>query len=393
MKNAVGGLKENELVRSSYKFHGGFIQYTNDSISMPQDKWRELIETMAVEAEMNVIIIQRLVSSRTHTPDESSPHNHSDRVRVEIEDEFYYPDYSIPNNPKDKGPTETVLASADEKGIDVYVGLWEDANFNWENINHKYLKNVEDKYLSLAKALWPLYRRHASFKGWYLPLEMWNHPDSIEKIQLLNSFLRGTIARLRTDVLDEKKSDSSFANEKECLANKKIVVSPYFVPKWRVEQDWLSPAEQVKEIYYRTLYNTGVNILMLQDGTGARTIRGDAQDKEKWRDLSAYLHEVTKYTEAFRGAAQQLSSEENLEELKFWGNLESFEPEWIPTDIQRLEKQFQAQPLGVSNFVTFDFFHYLNPIVPNGYGNGTQEQRKTLYCDYLERFLNKVCRS
>jgi hypothetical protein len=373
------------------RLDGGFIQYRTDVLKLPQDKWTQLINAVSKQAEMHVIIIQRLAIPNKPVPDDGVPLPDQDTIGKDTDEKYYEPDASDARNPKDKYATEIILKNADDNGMDVYIGLWDETNFNWAKINEKYLRGVEEKYISLARKVWPLYRRHKSFKGWYLPLEMWNHANSEEKIIALNSFLKRVITRLRADIYDEKKRDTTLTNEKELLAGKEVAMSPYFVPKWRDDQNWLSTADEVQDIYFRTLHETGLNILMLQDGVGARTLRGNEQDNAKWKDLPTYLREVTKYTDAFHQVCNDLS-ETGPGKVAFWANLESFEPGWISTNVQRLESQFQAQPPGVSKFVTFDFYHYLNPVVPDGYGNGSLAGRKTLYCGYLDRFMKKKCK-
>jgi hypothetical protein len=377
--------------QSAGKLDGGFIQYRKDVLRLPRDKWEQLITTVNKQAEMRVVIIQRLAIPNKPVPDDGVPLPDQDDTGKDTDETYYEIDTSDPRNPKDKKPTEVILKYADDNGMEIYIGLWDETTFNWAKINEKYLRGVEEKYISLARKVWPLYRRHKSFKGWYLPLEMWNHANSDEKIDALNSFLKRVIARLRADVFDDKKRDPTLANEKELLAGKEVAMSPYFVPKWRDEQNWLSTADEVLDIYFRTLHETGISVLMLQDGVGARTMRGNEADNAKWKDLPTYLREVTKYTEAFRQVCSDLN-EVGPGKVDFWANLESFEPGWVSTNVQRLESQFQAQPRGVSKFVTFDFYHYLNPVVPDGYASGSLAGRKTLYCDYLNRFLKKKCK-
>jgi hypothetical protein len=369
---------------------GGFIQYTDKTLLLAPDKWKQLITRMNSEAGMNTIIIQRLASPPSRVPDTGVPLPDKDEKGKYTDHKYYEADLSDPHNPKDAKPTEQILHYADDHGMEVYIGLWDD-DLSLAKINDNYLKGVETKYLSIAKEVWPLYRKHKSFKGWYLPLEIWNHADAGEKIDLLNSFITRVIAGLRQDVFDPNKTDPAFPDEKTILVQKFVAMSPYFVPRYKPEQNWLSSADDVRDIYFRIIHGTGLNVLMLQDGVGSRTTRGNADDAAKWQDLSAYLSEVGKYATAFRDACSDLNEVESIK-IQFWANVESFEPGFSPTDIQRLSRQFQAQPSGIARFVSFDVYHYMNSVVPDGYGaNGSLSQRKKLYCDYLQKVLNKQC--
>lgn len=370
------------------RLDGGFIQYTKDSDRLPPDKWSQFLTRLNTEAGMHTIIIQRLAIPNTQVPDDGVPLPDRDDKGKETDEKFYEADFSDPRNPRDKKATEQILRFADDHGMEVYIGLWDETTFSWAKINQNYLSGVESKYLNLAREVWPLYRRHKSFKGWYLPLELWNLANANDKIDLLNNFLTQVTTKLKRDVFDTKKSDPTLPNEQKSLAEKRFAMSPYFVPHYLAEQNWLSSADEVRDIYFRMLSGTGINILMLQDGVGARATRGSVQDNAKWQDLSAYLTEVVNYSAAFRSAAADLN-ETGSDKIEFWANLESFEPGSLPTDVQRLIRQFQAQPSGVSRFVTFDVYHYLNPVIPDGYGNGSLAQRKKLYCDYLQLVLDK----
>jgi hypothetical protein len=168
--------------------------------------------------------------------------------------------------------------------------------------------------------------------------------------------------------------------------NKPVAISPYFSPEGSAFGE-----DEVAGIY--TLFLKGsdtakgasVNVVMLQDGVGARC----------WKTKDEIEAEVRPFFRAFYRAAEAAG-------VDLWGDVESYrmvaggcidnysgrnEFTARPTDIDRLRWQLEAASVPFDDgrptfkkLVTFDFFHYMSPL----HGCNTSEERRRLYSDYLK---------
>lgn len=348
-----------ERILPPNRLEGGFFQFNPQMMAVPPDQWRAILQRMHDEAKMQTVIVQALAVPPAAITSTQGPFPANDT-------KFY----RLANPTRDSGPIEAILSSADGLGMDVYLGLWDNrGTFTWAQVNDGFLDEVADKYIQIARETWPLYRKHASFKGWYLPLEVWNiYPDP-NKIESLNRFYRRVTTRLQEEVFNPATADPTLPNERELLREKMIAISPYFVPKTDAMHDWLSYAGEVADIFDVILEDAGIEVFMLQDGVGERQIS---------------IPQVRAYASEFERACR-------THHIAFWLNVENFE--WaagtrIPaTTAQRLMEQVAAAPAGTSKIVTFDFYHYMNPVTPDGLGAlGALDRRQALYTDYLRTF-------
>jgi hypothetical protein len=370
--------KKDPLIPISH-LSGTFIQYQNAMMRWnwqwaPGGKpypidWQALLQTINnVSTEndnrpglgMNTLIIKRLATPKVDLP-----------IPTGEDDEFYRVDNDAPQ-PVDIGPTETILSYADSHQIDVYVGLWEDENFTYAKINDTYLKAAAEKNKQLAKKVWPLFRTHPSFKGWYIPNEMWNiRSADLEKAKLLGRFLSSISKFLKNDLT----RPSPLQNKARAM---QILIAPYFNP--RVDKIH-SPPDEVRSVYGEILKDSGVNVVVLQDRVGALG----------WNPVKDHLRY---YFEAFRETCKSANPQIDL-----WAVVEIFESDGIntkPSDGSHLKDQLCIESGYAAKTIAFDYYHFMNPVVPDAGAPieraalGGFVQRKKLYNFYRSNFIDKV---
>jgi Domain of unknown function (DUF4434) len=277
---------------------------------------------------------------------------------------------------------ERILTCADALGMQVLIGLWEDVGFDDECLREEYLEQAARKSLTLAEEVWRRYHgTHPSFSGWYIPLEPWNigagtHRELRRKTRLLNRFYR-TVTR----------GVDRFGPEREA-ERMRVAVSAYFNPD--DEPEWLSPAPSIPMIFADILRDSGVDIMMLQDGAGLRYPKPGVSDRVKQQ----FRRHVREYFTSFAEACHITSPP-----VQLWGLLEVFEFDssagtYRPATFDRLEDQMETVSSAVPGirFALFDFYHHMNPVIHDaGSGRDTQNAamlngRQELYQRYKTAF-------
>lgn len=271
-------------------------------------------------------------------------------------------------------PTEIILRYADAHGMKVFLGLWAGAwdSGKVEAADPTLLAGAKDNSDRVAETAWKRYGKHRSFAGWYIQQEIWNIAWDNAQNERMSTFFRevGNYC---------KGLDSN---------NKPVAISPYFSTDAGVQEE-----DKVAEIYTLFLKGSdsvrgaGVNVVMLQDGVGARC----------WKTGGDIEGNVRPFFRAFYRAATAAG-------VELWGNIETYrtvaggcidnysgrnEFTAKPTDIDRLKSQLEAaavpfddgQPI-FKKLVTFDFFHYMSPL----HGCNSSEERRRLYSNYLKLF-------
>jgi hypothetical protein len=300
---------------------GGFIQYQDWMRKLDAPAWRNELSAMR-RAGMDLVIVQWLKVNGSRF---------------------------LPANAAEIDPTQIILDDADAHGMQVYVGLAMDNGWWQKATDADYLEHAADESMAVAAEAWRRYGSHRSFAGWYVPQETWDAPYTNDQIGRLRAFLR-------------KISDRC----KALSHGKPVAFAPFFGGE--------TVPSVVEKVYGQLLAGAGIDILMPQDGVGARGWEG--------ADVAG---RVVPYFGAFRGACLANG-------ITLWADLESFrlvhgEPkdnrptQFEPTDIGRLKQQIVAEAPFVSKFVTFDFFHYLSPY------RGAAQRR--LFEDYLREFVDR----
>lgn len=350
-----------ETLTKDRRLDGTFIQFWGNRV---RHQWQKVLTAM-YDAGMKTIIIQYLKNRVIKHDASAGIPGGDERCPVMDEVTFTYTDsYKMPNGDEIIDPTEFILSFADDRGIDVYVGLINDERFvadqQWNNPRCLDLpRQIEDNQ-RFADEVWRRYskkagtaRPHTSFKGWYLPQEMWNQEYTEEQLRDFRGFFAAVSKRC-----------------KELSGGLPVAVSPFFNPD-------LLDAGAFAETYGRFLKSgadtAGIDIVMLQDSVGAKSITYD--------DIPMVVGD---YDRALRAKLDELG-------IRFWANVESYqEPPRRPADFNRLERQIEIAGGNVTDgekIVTFDFYHYMNPFGYDHAGDASYvEAEKSLYCAYLKRY-------
>jgi hypothetical protein len=308
---------------------GAFVQLDRGNKNWTPEAWGAELARMRT-AKLDSVIVQYLEARDGDEPATSEQY--------------------VPAGPEDKDPLKAILDDADRHGMKVFVGLRYDARLLGSellNAPDKLKAALDDELarnIELAACVSKRYqlRTRSSFAGWYLPVEVANFKEDFPGED------KGWIAQL-----------SKFTRElvKTCKAmvNKDVAVSPYFNGKKEngTLPKWLVGPKEMGQNYRRFLQDTGLSIVMLQDGVGVGKIPPT--------EVEAYVKE---YLLAVKEACSEASPPEGPR-IRFWLNVES-----IGADINRLRAQMALGARNAEEIVTFDFPHHLG--------------RNPLYEDYLK---------
>ena len=294
--------------------NGGFIQYQSWMMALPTHQWHLELAAMR-RARMNLVVLQFLENDGTSF---------------------------IPTKPGELDATQCILAYAALHHMKVIIGLSTDDAW-WMRWNDPdYLAAEAQRCDALADTVWKRYGHYPSFAGWYIPQEMWDAQYSKTQADQLNRFLHTVSSHCH-----------------HISGNKLVSIAPFFSHN--------ATTRQITTNYTTILKNSGVDVLMLQDGVGARN----------WHDDVA--GNVVPTFKAFRRACLKTGT-------TLWSDMESFQTTARPTDgmvpasVGRIAQQLTAEAPYVSKFVTFDFFHYMSP-----YRGAAQS---ALYHAYLHTFVD-----
>lgn len=276
------------------RIEGSFIQYSDWMMKQTRAEWRRELDA-ARAAGMRTIIIQWLALG----------------------------DRDYMNAPAAEDATRIILEYADRHGMHVYLGLASDDAW-WKRWGERdYLDSAARKCEATAERAWKRYGAHRSMAGWYIPHELWDAPFTADQVALLRGFYRRISDRC-----------------KRLSAGKPVATAPFF--------SGLTPPARVADLYADLLTSSGLDIVMLQDGVGARGWDGEVETR------------VTPYFSAFRDACVRAG-------VELWSDLECFRLKsgqgggFEPAAPGRVLEQLAAAAPFVRRFVTFDFFHYMSP--------------------------------
>ena len=412
---------KSDQTQSPAKLTGGFIQVGDAEKKLPVGKWADLLGELKTNAGVDTIMVQ---SAFFQDKDESK-HHYIVLAQGTLD----------PNNPKydpkmvlaANDPTNAILTFADTHGQTVYLGLWmQDLPFGTMAGS---LKDVEDYFriatqrsTAAADVIWNLYHQHPSFGGWYIAHELWNFPfgdqseETLKKQGAVKSFIK-TVGDKCRELNNRKEADGK-------SKDRKLAISAYFNP-------WFDPPtagpKVVRQVFESILKGSDLDVLIIQDSVGAKCLGNEKLDdegKEAGRE-QIKRKMLPEYLKAYYGAAKAAANQAHP--VKLWNDLEVFEvvsgrcptPQQFqtpdatlpfrPTNIDRLKWQFNValrdpetgqpyldpdtnQPVQLfEKFIVFDFFHYMNTVIPEGFGTdvaNTQSQRAKLFNDYRREIMN-----
>ncbi len=356
---AVAGDRGRTATAEVSRARAGFISFVNASaLPPPEDHqkadWWEILDAMR-RVGMDTVVLTRL------------------EYRDENGEEWsFLRDQSF-------DPTGRILACADDLGMQVLIGLWEDVGFDDDRLTEKYLNHAARKSLILAEEIWRRYHEaHPSFVGWYIPLEPWNigagtSHDLKEKTRVVNRFYRMVTHGLH-------RFDQG-ADARRGL----VAVSAYFNPD--NHPGWLSPAASVSTVFADILRDSGVDILMVQDGAGLRY--PDPREGNGAKQL--FRKQVDEYFTSFALACRTTSPP-----VQLWGLLEVFDfdsstDRYRSASFDRLMEQMETVSSAVPGIplALFDFYHYMSPVIRSS-GDAQEaapaKERQELYQRYKTAF-------
>lgn len=266
----------------------------------------------------------------------------------------------------ERDPTKRILELADEhnrsagpeRRMWVFIGLGNVTNWNGgrgkdAEETQKRVAAARADCAALAARVKRLYGEHASFFGWYIPLEGDNcyDPEDARTVSAVHDLYQG------------------ISQDCKRLLDKPVAMSVFFNTGGGCYD-----AGQTARAYTRILAGCNVQYLLLQDGVGERN--WDGQIKAR----------IGPFFEAFGKVCSSSGIElwGVPECFRFLGKDKSGAAQRVPlADAVRLHAQLQAiREFGVKTTVVFEFHAYLdpNPHAPDddaGYG-----MRKALYEDY-----------
>ena len=249
-------------------------------------------------------------------------------------DKILYPSKHFKDKKMDyKDFIELVLAEADKKNMDVYVGLyisnltWNDGDYQTEiNENEYYVDEILERY-----------GHHKSFIGWYLPHEVGH-----------NNYNFVPVTAGLIEILKRKSPE------------KKIFMSPFYRDKEiNYPEPTLTPDETYKEWDEMfEAFGKDIDCCAFQDGTSSL------------KNLESYMN-VTK----------KLCDKYNIE---MWSNVETFKrvDGFPPLDFKTLSKKIEIAKKYCKKLITFEFSHFLSP-------QSMYEDARKLSKQYLEFYSDK----
>ena len=361
------------------RLDGTFIQINPKMLEMSPADWRKELEAIKA-ARMDTIVLQFTQSGQTRffSPPPS-------------------PSASAPADPPKTDLVELTLDFADRNRMAVYLGLLNDHPWFKQWKDPAYLEQLAAASNRLIDELWQRFSQHRSLAGWYIPYETWDGPYTDEEIANIRKLFR-TIgdhcAKLETQPSSSKAQkgtvpispgsesypDTGIAHAKPASGRngdspptssdrprasrvrpKPVAIAPYCPGR--------SKPGEIEKMYTAMLIDSGVDIVMLQDGVGARGRDDD-------------LLEIVRYFREMRDACVTAGCE-------FWADLECFKlvgredkgKTFTAADADRIGWQMAIEAPFVRKMITFDFFHYMSP-----YRN---DATKRLYADYMERYVKR----
>ncbi|NLN48072.1 MAG: DUF4434 domain-containing protein [Clostridiales bacterium] len=233
-----------------------------------------------------------------------------------------------------------VLDAADFVGMKIRVGLG--FSDDW------WLKGASDKEWLLREAgynkdifneIHNRYGKRKSLGGWYIPYEFYQLTAiSVGHQSNLNAFLK------------------EIGNEIKSKSDKDIMVSPFYITGY----SWAMPLKKWTRMIEKSMKNTGIDILALQDGVGAK---------------NASVKELDSLFKATKNGTDKLG-------IKLYGNVETFDcisGKNVPASRERISTQLLAQKPYVEKFIAFSLNHFQIR---------EKEAQLNVFIEYLEEDLH-----
>ncbi len=312
------------------RLSGAFIQFVHGMEQWGTNQWHPIMQSMH-EAKLDTVILQM-----------TAQQNADGSI-------YHY----IPTGTANSDGIGTIFAYANEHHMSVVLGLFLNSNNGGSgSTTEAFLTQAAQDNIAIANRAYARYFSNGaprSFAGWYLPQETWTGNYSDAEISAINRFFRDTSA-----------------------ACKKLSPAPVFISPFISSE---RPAAAVAgQIYARILTNSGIDVVMLQDSVGAHL----------WD--SNIMSNTEPYFREFRAACDQTG-------VTLWANVESYQlttGQFEPCTFERLRHQIGCASRHTSRMITFDFFHYMNPVVRLSWWNSSRvAAMAALYTQYKSNLVDR----
>jgi len=234
-----------------------------------------------------------------------------------------------------------LLAAANNKKMDIFIGLYFDESY-WKNqTNAEWLRLHADRCIFIAEEINTLFGKDPAFKGWYIPHE----PEP-------NAYHSKDLTAIFTDILVNPVSDRVHSFDA-----KPVSIAAFF------NYELTSPT-QLRD-FMSELCRSNLQIIMVQDGVGVNHVTLE--------QLEQY------YSEADRGLFENTGYKG-----EFWTDLEtfSFKPQG-PVTIERIKKQLEKE-LSVPHISKAVSFQYYSDMCPTGRGGEASARLRNDYLDFIK---------
>jgi hypothetical protein len=234
-----------------------------------------------------------------------------------------------------------LLAAANKKQMDIFMGLYFDEEY-WKNqTNVDWLRLHADRCISIAEELNAQFGKNPAFKGWYIPHEP--EPNAYHSKELTASLNENLINRI--------------SDKLHSFDAKPVSIAAFFNSE-------LTSTTQLKD-FMTELCKSNLQIIMLQDGIGVNHVSIE--------QVGLY------YSEADRGLYENTNYKG-----EFWTDLETFgfAPQG-PVTIDRIKKQLQSE-LSVSHITKAVTFQYYHDMCPTGPGGTIAAKLRNDYLDFIK---------
>ncbi|MDO4880840.1 MAG: DUF4434 domain-containing protein [Capnocytophaga sp.] len=220
---------------------------------------------------------------------------------------------------KSKNTLSRLLSVAQQKGIEVHIGLYFDETY-WQNqTNEEWLRLHAQHCIAIAQEINTQFGKNSAFKGWYIPHEPEPYAyNSDEKMKLFRDKFINTISDALHQWSDKPVSIAAFWNSS------------------------LSSPKQLQH-FMAELSKSNLQIIMLQDGVGAGHVN---------------LEQLAEY---YQSAEKGIFIENPNYKGVFWTDLETFaytpNPPFPPADFERVKQQLSIE-LSIPKVSKAVSFHY-----------------------------------
>ncbi len=214
-----------------------------------------------------------------------------------------------------------LLAAANKKRMDIFIGLYFDEEYWHNQTNEEWLRLHADRCIYIANEINDQFGRDPAFKGWYIPHEP--EPNAYHSKELTASFNDNLINRI--------------SGRLHSFDSKPVSIAAFF-------NFQLTSPSQLRQ-FMSELCRSDLQIIMLQDGVGVNHVTLD-KVALYYKEAGSGLYEDSD----FKG--------------EFWTDLEtfSFKPQG-PVTIDRIKRQLEAEfsvPY-ITRAVSFQYFSDMSP--------------------------------